>query len=140
MPVAENLLKQDFSAKAPNQVWASDITYVATKEGWLFLAVIIDVFSRSVVGWSMDKNMKKELCLEALRMAYFRRKPGKDLIHHSDKGSQYCSHEYRKQLKTYLMLCSMSGKGNCYDNAMVESFFHTLKTELIYKHYHSFSI
>jgi transposase InsO family protein len=132
LPVAPNLLKQDFSAKEPNKVWVTDITYIPTSEGWLFLSVILDVFSRTIVGWAMDKNMKTELCLRALRMAYFKRRPGKDLIHHSDKGSQYCSYEYRAQLQEYKMLCSMSGKGNCFDNAMAESFFHTLKTELTF--------
>lgn len=132
LPVAPNLLKRNFSPDRPNQVWASDLTYVWTKEGWLFLAVIVDLFSRQVVGWSLDKTMTKELICSALSQAYFRRKPGTGLLFHSDRGSQYCSKEFRKQLKQYRMLQSQSRRANCWDNACVESFFHTLKTEMIY--------
>lgn len=132
LPVAPNLLERNFSPEKPNQTWASDITYVWTSEGWLFLAVIVDLFSRQVVGWSLDKTMTKELVCSALRQAYFRRKPGTGLVFHSDRGSQYCSKEFRRQLKQYRMLQSQSRKANCWDNACVESFFHTLKTEMIY--------
>jgi transposase InsO family protein len=132
LPVAPNLLERNFSPEKPNQTWASDLTYVWTKEGWLFLAVIVDLFSRQVVGWSLDKTMTKELVCSALRQAYFRRKPGTGLVFHSDRGSQYCSKEFRAQLKQYQMLQSQSRKANCWDNACVESFFHTLKTEMIY--------
>lgn len=132
LPVAPNLLDRNFSPEKPNQVWASDITYVWTREGWLFLAVIVDLFSRQVVGWSLEKTMTKELVCSALRQAYFRRKPGTGLLFHSDRGSQYCSKEFRKLLRDYKMLQSQSRKANCWDNACVESFFHTLKTEMIY--------
>lgn len=132
LPVAPNLLERNFSPEKPNQTWASDITYVWTREGWLFLAVIVDLFSRQVVGWSLDKTMNKELVLSALRQAYFRRKPGTGLIFHSDRGSQYCSKEFRRQLNQYQMLQSQSRVANCWDNACVESFFHSLKTEMIY--------
>ena len=132
LPVAPNLLKRNFSPEKPNQTWAGDITYVWTKEGWLFLAVIVDLFSRQVIGWSLDKTMTQELVTSALRQAYFRRKPGTGLIFHSDRGSQYCSREFHKALRKYQMLQSQSRKANCWDNACVESFFHTLKTEAIY--------
>lgn len=132
LPVAPNLLARNFSPEKPNETWASDITYVWTREGWMFLAVIVDLFSRQVVGWSMDKTMTKELVCSALRQAYFRRKPGTGLVFHSDRGSQYCSKEFRAILGQYRMLQSQSRKANCWDNACVESFFHTLKTELIY--------
>ena len=132
LPIAPNLLERNFSPIKPNQTWASDITYVWTREGWLFLAVIVDLFSRQVVGWSLDKTMTKELVLSSLRQAYFRRKPGSGLIFHSDRGSQYCSKEFRRQLKQYQILQSQSRKANCWDNAVIESFFHTLKTEAIY--------
>ena len=132
LPVAPNLLQRNFSPENPNQVWASDITYVWTKEGWLFLAVIVDLFSRQIVGWSIDKTMTRELVLCALRQAYFRRKPGTGIVFHSDRGSQYCAREFRAQLRQYRMLQSQSRKGDCWDNAVVESFFHTLKTEAIF--------
>jgi transposase InsO family protein len=132
LPVAPNLLERNFSPEKPNQTWASDITYVCTKEGWLFLAVIVDLFSRQIVGWSLDKTMTRELVLAALRQACFRRKPGTGLIFHSDRGSQYCSKEFREQLRQYHMLQSQSRKGDCWDNAVVESFFHTVKTEAIF--------
>ena len=132
LPVAPNLLERNFSPEKPNQIWASDLTYVWTKEGWLFLAVIVDLFSRQIVGWSIDKTMTRELVLSALRQAYFKRKPGTGLIFHSDRGSQYCSKEFRQVLKQHQMLQSQSRKGDCWDNAVVESFFHTLKTEAIF--------
>ena len=132
LPVAPNLLARNFSPAKPNQTWAGDITYVWTREGWLFLAVIVDLFSRQIVGWSLDKTMTRELVLSALRQAYFRRKPGTGLVFHSDRGSQYCSKEFRRQLTEYRMVQSQSRKANCWDNACVESFFHTLKTELVY--------
>jgi putative transposase len=131
LPVAPNLLNQQFQADQPNSIWCGDITYLWTLEGWLYLAVIIDLFSRKVVGWALDSRLKTSLVLEALRMAYWRRKPAKGLIHHSDRGSQYASHDYQQQLKTFGMTPSMSRKGDCYDNAVVESFFHTLKNEEI---------
>ncbi len=132
LPIAPNLLNRNFSPEKPNQVWASDISYVWTKRGWLYLAVIVDLFSRQVVGWSLNKTMTKELVCSALRQAYFRRKPGTGVIFHSDRGSQYCSKEFRDLLKLYKMLQSQSRRANCWDNAVVESFFHTLKTEAIY--------
>ena len=132
LPVAPNLLARNFSPEKPNQIWAGDITYVWTRQGWLFLAVIVDLFSRQVVGWSLDKTMTKELVLSALHQACYRRKPGVGLIFHSDRGSQYCSREFRAVLKQHRMLQSQSRKANCWDNAVVESFFHTLKTEAIY--------
>lgn len=132
LPVEENILNRDFSPDEPNKAWAGDITYVWTKEGWLFLAVIVDLFSRQVVGWSMDERMTKELALGALRMAFQGRNPSPGLIHHTDRGSQYASAAYREQLERRGAICSMSRKGNCWDNAVAESFFHTLKTELIH--------
>jgi putative transposase len=127
LPVAPNLLERQFTASAQNQAWASDITYVATDEGWLYLAVVIDLFSRQVVGWSMKPHMKTELVADALRMAWFRRHPQAGLIFHSDRGSQYCSHEFQAALKAYGMRSSMSRKGNCWDNAPTESLWGSLK-------------
>jgi putative transposase len=132
LPVFDNLLRQDFSATAPNQKWAGDIIYLWTDEGWLYLAVIIDLFSRQVVGWSMSERMTADLACDALRMAIFRRKRPKGVIVHSDRGSQYCSHVYRQLLRQNQLLGSMSAKGNCYDNAYAESFFHSLKVEAIH--------
>lgn len=131
-PVSENLLKQKFSAKGPNQRWVSDITYVRTHEGWLYLAVILDLYSRAVVGWSMNKRMTTDLVQEALMMALWRRGAVKGLLLHSDRGSQYASVDYQRLLKKNSIVCSMSRKGNCYDNAAMESFFGTLKQELIH--------
>lgn len=133
LPIAPNLLNQDFKVNRPNQVWVSDITYIWTREGWMYLCTIIDLYSRKVVGWAMNKRMTKEFVIRALDQAYYRRRPGKGLIFHSDRGSQYASHAFRKRLAQYGMIQSMSGKGNCYDNAVAESFFRTLKTELIYE-------
>lgn len=128
----KNLLKQNFTVTEPDSVYAGDITYVWTQEGWLYLAVVMDLFSRQIVGWSMNKRMTRQLVMEALLSAYWRRKPGKDVIFHSDKGSQYASHDYCDLLNAYGFIGSMSGKGNCYDNAVVESFFHSLKTERVH--------
>jgi len=131
-PVFENILDRNFSANAINQKWAGDITYIPTKEGWLYLAVVIDLFSRSVIGWSMSKSLKKNLVCDSLTMALFRRKFPKRVIVHSDRGSQYCSKDYKKILQQNALIGSMSRKGNCWDNAPSESFFHTLKVELIH--------
>lgn len=132
LPVAENKLNQDFTAANPNEKWVTDITYVCTKEGWLYLAVVLDLFSRKVVGWAMDASMEKELVMKALQMALQARKPTKGLLHHSDRGSQYASKDYQKLLNSNNIGCSMSRKGNCYDNAAMESFFATLKQEQVY--------
>jgi transposase InsO family protein len=132
LPVAPNLLEQDFSAQCPNEKWVSDITYVPTGEGWLYLAVVMDLFSRRIVGWAMAVQMTSELVLQALRMACKQRKPPKGALHHSDQGSQYASSEHRQLLAAYQMQVSMSGVGNCFDNAAMESFFGTLKNELIH--------
>jgi putative transposase len=131
-PVAPNLLEQQFVAQGPNQVWASDITYVWTSEGWLYVAAILDIWSRKIVGWAISSRQTKELALRALTQAIGRRPIEAGIIHHSDRGSQYASTEYRKMLKKYSIRQSMSKKGDCYDNAIMETFFHTLKTELIY--------
>ncbi len=136
LPVAENKLNQDFTASKPNQKWVTDITYIPTKEGWLYLAVVLDLFSRKVVGWAMDNNMETGLITNALKMALRTRKPPKGLLHHSDRGSQYASNAYQQLLTDYKISCSMSRKGNCYDNAVMESFFATLKQELIYHHHY----
>ena len=127
LPVAENLLQRDFSPAAPDRAWSSDITYIATDEGWLYLAVVIDLFSRQVVGWSMKPHMRTELVGDALRMAWFRRHPAAGLIFHSDRGSQYCSREFQNALQGYGMRSSMSRKGDCWDNAVTESLWGSLK-------------
>lgn len=132
LPVAENLLAQDFTASGPNQKWAGDITYLHTDEGWLYLAVIIDLYSRRVIGWSMGERITAELACRALLMAVSQRGEPRGVIVHSDRGSQYCSAQYQQLLKDYGLRCSMSGKGNCYDNACAESFFHSLKVEAIH--------
>lgn len=132
LPVAPNLVKQEFEADKPNQLWTSDITFIWTKEGWLYLAVILDVFSRQIVGWSLRKRMPKELVLDALEQAVETRRPQAGLIFHSDRGSQYASKKVRKYLIANHIKQSMSRKGDCYDNAITESFFKTLKTELVY--------
>jgi transposase InsO family protein len=131
-PVAPNVLERDFSPSQPNSTWATDITYVWTGEGWLYLAVVLDLFSRRVVGWSMREHIDTKLVLGALEMALEGRKPPQGLIHHSDRGSQYASAEYQQALASHGIHCSMSRKGNCWDNAVVESFFSTLKMELVY--------
>jgi len=132
-PCEPNKLDRDFTAPAPNRLWASDITYVRTWEGWLYLAVVIDLFSRRVVGWSMQSHMKTDLVLSALTMAVGMRLPPSGLLAHSDRGSQYTSYDYQSALKSHGIECSMSGRGNCWDNAVVESFFGTLKKDLIYR-------
>ncbi len=132
-PIAKNILQRDFKASGPNQVWAADITYVETAEGWLYLAVILDLFNRQVVGWAMSQRINEELTLSALRMAIERRRPKHGLIHHSDRGSQYASRRYRKLLSAIKARQSMSRKGDCWDNAVVESFFATLKSEFIHR-------
>ena len=132
-PIAVNLLQQDFSATAPNQKWVTDITYISTGEGWLYLAAIIDLFSRRVVGWAMSSTMETSLVLSALDMALGNRSPGKGLVHHSDRGSQYASRAYRQALHDDGITASMSRRGNCYDNAVIESFWHSLKVELVYR-------
>jgi transposase InsO family protein len=124
-------LGQDFSATAPNQKWVSDFTYIETDEGWLYLAVVLDLFSRKVIGWSMSQKMDAALVETALQMALLGRRPPAGFLHHSDQGSQYTSSAYRTCLTTALAQLSMSGVGNCYDNAVVESFFGTLKTECV---------
>lgn len=129
LPVAPNLLKREFSVKQPNRFWCSDISYLWTMEGWLYLAVVIDLYSRKVVGWAIERRIDSALVEQALSMAYFRRKPPKGLTHHSDRGSQYAGGGYQSLLRSYGMICSMSRKGDCWDNAVVESFFHSLKTE-----------
>ena len=121
LPVAENLLARNFSPEAPDRVWSSDITYIATDEGWLYLAAVIDLFSRQVVGWSMQSHMQASLVTDALRMAWFRRHPAPGLIFHSDRGSQYCSHLFQAALASYGMQSSMSRRSNCWDNAPTES-------------------
>jgi putative transposase len=132
LPIAPNLLNQDFNAGHPNQKWVSDITYIWTEEGWLYLAVIVDLYSRMVVGWSMSERMTSTLVCDALRMALFRRGMPRGVILHSDRGSQYCSHEYQKIIKEHGLICSMSKKGDCYDNAAMESWNHSLKVEAIH--------
>jgi putative transposase len=132
-PVAPNLLDQDFTATAPNQKWGVDISYVRTNEGWLYLAVVLDLFSRRIVGWAVSDRMKKDLALTALKRAIAVRSPTHQLLHHSDRGSQYCSDAYLKLLNDHGFTASMSGKGNCYDNSMVESVFKTIKAELIWR-------
>jgi len=144
--IAPNLLDQDFSADALNQKWAGDISYIWTGEGWLYLAVILDLYSRRVIGWAVSNRMKRDLAIRALDMAVAFRQPPKGCIHHTDRGSQYCSGDYQKRLKQHGFLVSMSGKGNCYpshglqanhcqamDNSMLETFFKSLKSELIWR-------
>jgi putative transposase len=143
-PVAPNLLGRDFAAEAPDRKWAADLTYVATDQGWLYLAVVLDLCSRRVVGWAMADHLRAQLCTDALDMALERRRPGQGLVHHgstelaevSDRGVQYACGEYRDLLRSHGIECSMSRRGDCYDNAAAESFFKTLKAELVYhEHY-----
>lgn len=132
-PVAPNILARDFEATLPNQKWAGDITYIWTKEGWLYLAVVMDLFSRMIVGWSMKSRITSELVCDALRMAVVNRLPiGKPLMH-SDRGSQYAAQDHQRILRAFGITCSMSRKGNCWDNAVLESFFASLKTECVYQ-------
>jgi len=131
-PVAENILNRNFSAYARDEKWVSDITYIGTDEGWLYLAGILDLYDGAIVGWSMDSRMTKSLVLNALLEACRRRKPWEGLLLHSDRGSQYCSEEYQKEISDRKFICSMSRKGNCWDNAPMESFWGKLKTEWLY--------
>jgi len=131
-PIAPNVLERNFTTDAPNKAWVTDITYIHTNEGWLYLAVILDLFSRRVVGWAMDATMHTGLVLSALQMALSQRQPPTSLKHHSDRGSQYTSAEYRKALELNGITSSMSRKGNCWDNAVAESFFGGLKKELVH--------
>ena len=132
-PLAPNLLDQDFTCEGPDQKWGVDISYIWTVEGWLYLAIVLDLYSRRIVGWATSDRLKKDLALNALRRAIALRQPRPGLIHHSDRGSQYCSHDYQKLLKAHGMTPSMSGKGNCFDNAMVETVFKTIKSEMVWR-------
>jgi len=131
-PVAPNVLNREFQADKPNQKWVGDITYIPTEEGWLYLAAILDLFSRKIVGWEMSSQIDAVLVENALRMALYQRQPGKGLLHHSDRGVQYASHQIRNILASNQVQVSMSGRGNCYDNAVMESFFGTLKNEWVH--------
>jgi transposase InsO family protein len=131
-PVAENVLNREFTAELPNQKWTVDITYIPTDQGWLYLAGVMDLFSRKIVGWSMADHMRCELVTDALKMAIARRQPNGQLIHHSDRGVQYTCEDYLHLLQSHDLLPSMSGKGNCWDNAAMESFWSTLKVELVH--------
>ena len=132
LPVAQNLLDRNFNPDAPNKVWTSDITYLWTGEGWLYLAIVLDLFNREVVGWSLKPRMTADIVTDALTMAWFRKKPAAGLMHHSDRGSQYASHAFQDKLKEYGMVCSMSRKGNCWDNAPTESWFNSFKNERVH--------
>ena len=132
-PVAPNIVRRKFEADAPNKTWVTDITYIWTPEGWLYLAVILDLFSRRVVGWGMSEQITRKLALDALDMALSQRQPPRGLIHHSDRGSQYASGDYRRMLAANQIVCSMSRRGDCWDNAVAESFFSTIKLELVYE-------
>ena len=132
LPVAQNLLDRNFTPEAPNQVWASDITYLWTNEGWLYLAIVLDLFNREVVGWSLKPRMTADIVTDALTMAWFRRRPAPGLLHHSDRGSQYASHAFQAKLGGYGMTCSMSRRGNCWDNAPAESWFNSFKNERVH--------
>lgn len=137
-PIAENLLERRFDAAGPNQVWAADITYIPTDEGWLYLAAVMDLHSRKIVGWCMGDRVTRELAMDALKMAIRQRRPSKGLMHHSDRGVQYASGDYQNLLRRHGMLCSMSRKGDCWDNAAMESFFGSLKMECTHhRRYHS---
>ena len=135
-PVADNLLERDFVASEPNRKWLADITYVPSDEGWLFCAAVLDCFSRKIVGWAMSQSMPADLVIDALKMALLHREPDGNLIHHSDRGSQYASEDFQQLLIENRITVSMSGRGNCYDNAMMESFWATLKTELIHQEHY----
>jgi len=133
-PIAGNRLQRNFSADRPNAKWVADLTYIPTDEEWLYLAALLDLYSRKIVGWSMANHLRAELAIEALSMAIAQRQPPPGLIHHSDRGVQYACEAYQRLLARHGMVCSMSGVGNCYDNAAMESFFSTLKTECVYQH------
>lgn len=128
----QNHLDRDFTATGPNQKWVSDITFIPTRQGWLYLAIVLDLYSRAIVGWSMSKRINGQLVHDALDMAICQRETNEGMLVHSDQGSQYTAQSYREKLKAYGMICSMSRKGECHDNAVAESFFHTLKEELVY--------
>ena len=132
LPIAPNLIERNFVAAAPNQVWLADITYIPTGEGWLYLAAVMDLFSRKIVGWAMRDHLRTELASSALAMAIRRQRPVAGLIHHSDRGVQYASYDYRAALSAARITASMSRKADCFDNAPMESFFHTLKTEHVH--------
>lgn len=132
LPVAPNLIERDFAPALPNQIWTTDITYLATDEGWLYLTVMLDLFSRQIVGWSIQPRMTQQLVVDALRMAWFRRRPPAGLIVHSDRGSQYCGHLFQSALKAYGMRSSMSRKGDCWDNAPTESLWGSMKRACVY--------
>jgi putative transposase len=132
LPIAPNLIERQFAATAANRIWLADITYIPTEEGWLYLAAVMDLFSRKIVGWAMRDHMQVELASSALTMAIRQRRPSAGLIHHSDRGVQYAAHDYRAILSSAGITASMSRKADCYDNAPMESFFHTLKTELVH--------
>ena len=136
-PIAPNRLNRNFTANMPNEKWTSDITYIWTQEGWLYLAVIMDLFSRAIIGWKIGRRMTQDLVCDALTMALWRRQFPQDVIVHSDRGSQYASDKYRQLLLKHRLLASMSKRGDCYDNAAMESFFHSLKVELIHDEYYS---
>jgi len=131
--IAPNVLDQDFACDGPDQKWGADMSYIWTGEGWLYLAIVLDLYSRKIVGWATSDRVKKELATTALSRAIAIRQPEAGLIHHSDRGSQYCSYDYRDLLNKYGIVASMSGKGNCYDNPMVETFFKTIKNELVWR-------
>lgn len=131
-PVADNLLNRSFDQEHLNQAWVADITYVPTAQGWLYVAAVMDLCSRRIIGWAMADHLRAELCTQAMEMALPQRRPRAGLIHHSDRGVQYACGEYRKMLEEHGTVCSMSRKGDCYDNAVMESFFKTLKSELVY--------
>lgn len=133
LPIADNLLNQNFNVERPYSVWVADISYIDTEEGWLYLATVKDLFNKEIVGWATSCNVKTDLCIKALESAIKRHRPLHGLIHHSDRGVQYCSNDYQELLKKHGMICSMSRKGNCYDNACAETFFSTLKSEMIYQ-------
>ena len=132
-PIAQNALDRQFSAGSGTPAWISDITYIPTQEGWLYLSAVMDLRTRRIIGWAMADHMRVELVLDALSMAITRRKPGEQQLHHSDRGTQYACQDYRKLLAEHQITCSMSRTGNCYDNAVMESFWATLKTEEVYR-------
>ena len=131
LPIADNILNQNFEVQAPNTVWVTDISYLHIRSETMYLAIVKDLYDKEIVGWSLDTHMRTELCTAALEAAVKKRRPQAGLIHHSDRGSQYCSHSYQEYLNKYHMVCSMSRKGNCWDNACAETFFSTLKSERI---------
>ena len=132
LPIAPNLLDRNFNPAAPNQVWTFDITYLWTDEGWLYLAIVLDLFNREAVGWSLKPRMAADIVTDALTTAWFRKKPAAGLMHHSDRGSQYASHAFQGKLEEYGMICPMSRKGNCWDNAPTESWFNSFKNERVH--------